>query len=93
MSCRLPSSGSTHRFTISWPWLIAAAFWSSLIIGATLFAVSDEYHQTFVPGRGGTATDVAIDGLGIVLAAMIAWNRRATDSSSLDGSSAHISLR
>jgi VanZ like family len=41
-----------------------------------LFAVSDEYHQTFVPGRGGTCTDVAIDTLGISLAALIASRRR-----------------
>jgi hypothetical protein len=38
-----------------------------------LFAISDEYHQTFVPGRGGTWTDVAIDGFGISLAALLAW--------------------
>jgi VanZ family protein len=37
-----------------------------------LFAISDEYHQTFVPGRGGTLADVAIDGLGACSAAMIA---------------------
>jgi len=41
-----------------------------------LFAVSDEYHQTFVPRRGGTATDVVIDGLGASVAALIAWRRR-----------------
>ncbi len=40
------------------------------------FAVLDEYHQTFVPGRGGTWTDVAIDGLGASVAALIAWHRR-----------------
>jgi hypothetical protein len=39
----------------------------------TLLAVSDEYHQTFVPGRGGTWTDVAIDWIGIVLAGLVAW--------------------
>jgi VanZ family protein len=38
-----------------------------------LFAMSDEYHQTFVPGRGGTLTDVAIDALGACSASMIAW--------------------
>ena len=41
-----------------------------------LFALSDEFHQTFVPGRGGTLRDVAIDSLGIGLAATIAWSRR-----------------
>jgi VanZ like family len=38
-----------------------------------LFALSDEYHQTFVPGRGGTWVDVSIDVFGAGLAGMIAW--------------------
>ena len=42
-----------------------------------LFAVSDEYHQTFVPGRNGTGVDVAIDGLGAGLAAWIASVRQS----------------
>ncbi len=49
-----------------------------------LFAVSDEYHQTFVPGRGGTWTDVVIDGLGASVAGLIAlrWRERPNDRSS-----------
>jgi VanZ family protein len=34
-----------------------------------LFALSDEYHQTLVPGRGGKLRDALIDGLG----AFICW--------------------
>jgi hypothetical protein len=45
-----------------------------------LFAISDEYHQTFVPGRGGTVADVAIDGLGVFLASLIPWRRRSATS-------------
>ena len=41
-----------------------------------LFALSDEYHQTFVPGRNGTWTDVGIDALGADLAALISNLRR-----------------
>ena len=37
-----------------------------------MFAASDEYHQTFVPGRGGTITDVAIDSLGVFLGTALA---------------------
>jgi VanZ family protein len=51
----------------------------NLILAATvgiLFALSDEYHQTFVPGRGGTLRDVGIDGLGVALACTLAWLRR-----------------
>ncbi len=54
------------RFTSRRKVLLAAAL-------CTLFAISDEYHQTFVPGRGGTWTDVAIDCVGIGLAVIIAW--------------------
>lgn len=40
-----------------------------------LFAASDEWHQTFIPRRGGTWTDVAIDSVGILLAATALWLR------------------
>jgi VanZ family protein len=32
-----------------------------------LYAVSDEFHQTFIPGRVGTYKDVLIDSIGILL--------------------------
>jgi VanZ family protein len=41
---------------------------SSSII-SLLVAASDEWHQTFVPGRTGHAIDIAIDAVGIALAA------------------------
>lgn len=34
---------------------------------AVLYAISDEYHQTFTPGRVGTWTDVVIDTWGVVI--------------------------
>jgi len=37
------------------------------------YAVTDEFHQSFVPGRGPAALDVAIDGCG----ALIAWGAAA----------------
>jgi VanZ family protein len=40
---------------------------------AILYAVSDEWHQSFVPGREGTLRDVAIDSLGAIGASM--WLR------------------
>lgn len=33
---------------------------------AVLYAISDEVHQTFVPGRNGTWVDVMLDGVGIL---------------------------
>ena len=42
------------------------------------YAISDEFHQSFVNGRNGTPVDVLIDAAGIVVAA--ALYRRATAS-------------
>lgn len=42
----------------------------ALVLGAliaVLYAVSDEYHQTFIPGREGTARDVIIDSIGVAV--------------------------
>ncbi len=40
---------------------------------ALLYALSDEYHQTFVPGRNGSLIDVAIDALGVGGAMLLDW--------------------
>ncbi|MBN1621238.1 MAG: VanZ family protein [Endomicrobiales bacterium] len=37
------------------------------IIFSVLYAVSDEYHQSFVPGRGPSAYDVGVDSAGVFL--------------------------
>jgi hypothetical protein len=39
------------------------------------FAISDEWHQAFIPDRYGTVEDVVIDSLGIALAGFIALAR------------------
>ena len=36
------------------------------LIFCVLYACSDEYHQTFVPGRAGTMVDVGVDTAGAV---------------------------
>ncbi|MDX6631137.1 MAG: hypothetical protein QOH00_3383 [Gaiellales bacterium] len=43
---------------------------------ALAYAASDEWHQSFVPGRTATPRDVAIDGLGIALAAIVVSRTR-----------------
>ena len=40
------------------------------------YAISDEYHQTFVEGRNGSPIDVAIDSAGAGLAALALQRRR-----------------
>lgn len=38
---------------------------------ALLYAISDEYHQSFIFGRQGTVRDVMIDGVGILLSSWL----------------------
>jgi VanZ family protein len=37
------------------------------VVAAALYGASDEYHQSFVAGRGASAVDVAIDTVGAML--------------------------
>lgn len=56
------------------------------IVLAALYAVSDELHQLFVPGRAGRFSDVIIDSIGAILGVLVflgvkkcisfLWNRR-----------------
>jgi VanZ family protein len=51
----------------------------ALVLAATvsfLYAITDEYHQSFVEGRHGSAVDVGIDALGISLAVLMVRSRR-----------------
>lgn len=51
---------------------------ASLLI-AVFYAVTDEFHQTFVPGRTGLLSDVAIDAAGIFFGIVVfAWAYWAT---------------
>ncbi len=45
------------------------------IIFSFLYAVSDEYHQSFVAGRVGSPADVLIDSIGIIIAGMVIVKR------------------
>ena len=38
---------------------------------AGLYAISDEFHQTFIPGRNGTVADVLIDLVGVALGLLL----------------------
>lgn len=59
------------------PRLQGAALPLALLL-TILYAASDEWHQTFVPGRSGRPTDVLIDTLG-ALAAILLLHRRSPD--------------
>lgn len=59
----------TRAVTISFPQLDTKNSWKVAMILCFIYAVSDELHQMFVPGRYGTIRDVGYDmlGAGIVL--------------------------
>lgn len=40
--------------------------WAGLAIGVG-YAITDEVHQLFIPGRSGEVSDVVIDGLGVAM--------------------------
>jgi VanZ family protein len=62
-------------FGVLWLTLARAGDWRRPLLAtalAILYAISDEVHQSFVDGRHGTPVDVAIDTVGMGLAAL-AW--------------------
>lgn len=52
------------------PWL-ALKFFPAGILFSLFYALTDEFHQLFVPGRSGTVLDVLFDGAGIALASAV----------------------
>ncbi len=58
----LPRSGQTPR----------RAAWLALLVAAG-YALSDEFHQSFVPGRYASPVDIGFDMAGAVLATLIAF--------------------
>lgn len=44
---------------------------TAAVLLATLYGISDEYHQSFVPGRDATAADVLKDAGGACLGALL----------------------
>mgnify|MGYP001606221535 CR=1 FL=1 len=43
------------------------------IIFALFYALTDEYHQTFIQGRQGALRDVGIDSIGILIAGLLCY--------------------
>jgi VanZ family protein len=55
--------------TAGWSWRLARNAW----FGVIAYAITDEVHQTFVPGRQGSAWDVLIDSLGGAAGLLVLW--------------------
>jgi VanZ family protein len=47
------------------------------MVGGLLYAVSDELHQLFVPGREATLLDLGFDALGILILLLLVRGREA----------------
>jgi len=52
-----------------WCWRLAAFAW----VGAFLFALTDEWHQSGVASRQGSLADVAVDAAGAALGLAFVW--------------------
>ena len=53
--------------------------WLAILLGS-FYAVSDEIHQTFVPGRVGAPLDWALDTVGVVAGVALLLRRRTRAS-------------
>lgn len=53
--------------------IVAKHAWFGACVIALLFAISDEFHQAFVPGREGRIRDIIIDLIGICLGCIITY--------------------
>ena len=68
--------GHALAYGILWTlwWLGTGRPWLALVI-TLLYALSDELHQTFVPGRNGWWVDVMVDTVGALLALWFSGHR------------------
>lgn len=69
-------AGQFGLLTLLWAWALEPRLGlrratSAAAAIAFVYAISDEYHQTHVPGRDGDPVDVAIDAVGITIAVLL----------------------
>ncbi len=53
-----------YRYTLAYSSLLA-------IVVGFLYGITDEFHQTFVPGRTASLWDLTADGIGLLLAQLV----------------------
>ena len=66
-----------RAFVKSCPAMVRARIvvWCGLL--SVAYAISDEFHQSFVPGRGPSAGDVVIDACGVAICLLIFYRGSA----------------
>jgi hypothetical protein len=52
-------------------WRSQVAFWS--VLAAATYSLTDEFHQLFVPGRGASLMDCALDTMGAAIAMFLIY--------------------
>jgi VanZ family protein len=65
--------------TALWAWALQGVVRRPVLVAvgiALAYACTDEFHQTFVRGREGTPRDIAIDAVGMAIAAWLIRLRR-----------------
>ena len=70
---KLGHFGGYALLTGLWWWALVGAVRRPLALAAAIsigYAVTDEYHQTFVDNRHGSALDVGVDALGVAFACL-----------------------
>jgi VanZ family protein len=75
---KLGHIGGYATLTALWTWALAGAVRRPLATAIAIslaYAASDEYHQSFVDTRHGSPVDVALDAVGIALAALVLRRR------------------
>jgi VanZ family protein len=79
---KLGHIGGYATLTALWTWALAGSVRRPLptaIAISLAYAISDEYHQTYVETRHGSPIDVGVDAIGIAVAALLIsrWPRAA----------------
>lgn len=71
----LAHAGEFMLLTLLWAWALGPALGRrALVVAAAIslaYAISDEIHQGFVPGRDSDPLDVVVDAAGIALACVL----------------------
>ena len=76
---KLAHAGVFGALTLLWFRALDPLTPRALLTAATisfLYAITDEYHQSFVSGRHGSPLDVGIDAVGIGVAVLLVRSRR-----------------